>query len=367
MRREGSFAPEDGPLSRRALLGRAAALGAGLSAVGPLLASARAAASSGLTGQIVLNNYPSWIGPKEIPTFEKQHPGATVKQVTNATSSSAEVVLAFKSGLYDLLLSDTSDAGQAQAAGVLQVPDFSKIPNIANVTATFRKAYPWGVPTDYGKVGIGYRPDIVGEKITSWHDVWRLAPKLSGQIVFIDLERDCIGSTLKYLGYSCNTTNPAQLNAAKAALIKIKPHLQAFKNTNVGQGLINGSTAIAMDWDYDVALNKQMQSKIEWVAPTEGMHAYLEGFSVAKTTKHLPLVEEFMNFLLDPQEYAQFVNATGTAYLLPKATPYINAAISKNPILYPSASVVKQVEFDHYLGAAGVVLWANIWQEVKAA
>src|SRR5579872_320237 len=168
--------PEELPFglgtTRRALLARAAALGAGLSAAGPLLASARAAAN-GLTGTIVLNNYPSWIGPKEIPTFEHEHPGATVKQVTNATSSSAEVVLAFKSGQYDLLLSDTSDAGQAVAAGVLQRLDFSKIPNIANVTPAFRRAYPSGIPTDYGKVGIGYRPDIVGERITSWADVWR--------------------------------------------------------------------------------------------------------------------------------------------------------------------------------------------------
>ncbi|MGO9957629.1 MAG: ABC transporter substrate-binding protein [Solirubrobacteraceae bacterium] len=310
---------------------------------------------------------PDWIGPKEIPTFEKLHPGAGVKVVTNASSSPAEVVLAFKSGEYDLLLADTSDAGQAQQAGVLQTLDFSKIPNIANVTQSFRTAYPWGIPTDYGKVGIGYRPDIVGETITSWHDLWRLAPKFSGQIVFIDLERDCMGSTLKYLGYSSNTTDPKALQACKNAVIEIKPYLKAFLNTNVGQGLVNGTTAIAMDWDYDVALNKQQQPKIEWVAPTEGMHAYLEGFSAAKSTTHLNLVESFMNFLLQPTEYAQFVNATGTAYVVPTATPFIEASIAKNPILVPNASTLAKVEFDHYLGAAGVTLWANTWQEIKAA
>ena len=185
--------------------------------------------------------------------------------------------------------------------------------------------------------------------------------------MFIDLERDTMGSTMKYLGYSSNTTDPKALTACKNALIKIKPHLKAFLNTNVGQGLINGSTAIAMDWDYDVAVNKAQQPKIEWVAPSEGMHAYLEGFSAAKTTKELPLVEEFMNFLLDPQEYAQFVNATGTAYLVPKATPYIKSSISKNPILYPSPAVLGKVEFDRYLGGAGAIAWANTWQEVKAA
>jgi spermidine/putrescine transport system substrate-binding protein len=362
-------------LSRRSLIRRAAQLGVGVPTLASLLAACGGSSSSSsskasggpLTGTIVLNNYPDWIGPHEIPAFEKLHPGAHIKQVTNATSSSAEVVLAFKSGQYDLLLADTSDTGQAHAAGVLQPPDFSKIPNVSGVTPSFRSAYPYGIPTDYGKVGIGYRPDIVGEKITSWHDVWRLAPKFSGQVVFIDLERDCMGSTLKYLGYSSNTTNAAQLNACKNALIQIKPHLKAFLNTNVGQGLINGSTAIAMDWDYDVAVNKAQQPKIEWVEPTEGMKAYLEGFAAAKSTSHLDLVQEFMNFLLEPKQYAQFVNTTGTAYLVPGATPFIKTSISKNPILVPNKATLAKVEFDRYLGAAGVALWANTWQEVKAA
>lgn len=361
--------------SRRALIRRAAQLGIGLPSAAGLLAacgasgtSASKSASGGsMKGTIVLNNYPDWIGPKEIPTFEKLHPGAIVKQVTNAVSSSAEVVLAFKSGQYDFLLADTSDTGQAHQAGVLQQLDFAKIPNVAGVSSSFRNAYPYGIPTDYGKVGIGYRPDIVGEKITSWHDVWRLAPKFSGQVVFIDLERDCMGSTLKYLGHSSNTTDPAQLNACKTALTQIKPHLKAFLNTNVGQGLVNGTTAIAMDWDYDVALNKQQQPKIEWVEPAEGMKAYLEGFAAAKSTAHLDLVQAFMNFLLEPQQYGQFVNTTGTAYLVPGATPYIKSSISKNPILVPTPSVLKRVEFDRYLGGAGATLWANIWQEVKAA
>ncbi len=378
--------PEQSPpiphplVSRRALLRQAAVAGVGLPAASALLAacggssssgsaSGKSAAASGgsMKGQIVLNNYPDWIGPHEISTFQGLHPGATVKMVTNATSSSAEVVLAFKSGEYDLLLADTSDAGQASQAGVLETIDFSKIPNIANVTSSFRKSYPWGIPTDYGKVGIGYRPDIVGEKITSWHDVWRLAPKFSGQIVFIDIERDTMGSTMKYLGYSSNTTDAKALDACKNAVISIKPHLKAFLNTNVGQGLINGSTAIAMDWDYDVAVNKAQQPKIEWVEPTEGMHAYLEGFSAAKSTKHLDLVQAFMNFLLLPRQYAQFVNTTGTAYLVPTATPFIKKSIASNPILVPNQNTLKKVEFDRYLGGAGATAWANTWQEIKAA
>jgi spermidine/putrescine transport system substrate-binding protein len=357
-------------LSRRALLRRAAAGALALPAGAALLdafAGSALAAEEASSGQIVLNNYPGWIGKSELAAFAKKHPGDSVKMVTNATSSVAEVILQYKTGNFDVLLSDTTDAGQADAAGLIAKLDWSKIPNISKVSSNFRKAYPWGIPTDYGKVGIAYRPDIVGEKITSWHDVWRLAPKFSGKIVFIDLERDCLGTTLKYLGYSSNTSDEKQIQEAKDAVIKIKPHLQAFLNTNVGNGLINGSTVIAMDWDYDVALLKQKQPKIEWVAPKEGMHAYLEGFSVPKSTKNMEVVETFLNFALDPRQYADFVNTTGTAYTVPAATPFIKKTISTSTILKPAPAVLKRVEFDHYLGAKGAAAFAKAWQEVKAS
>ncbi len=88
-----------------------------------------------------------------------------------------------------------------------------------------------------------------------------------------------MGSTCKYLGFSSNTTDPGDLKKVQDAVVGVKPHLKAFLNTNVGAGLVNGSTAMAMDWDYDVALLQQKNDKIKWVLPDEGVHAYLEGFT----------------------------------------------------------------------------------------
>ena len=238
--------------------------------------------------------------------------------ITNATSSSAEVVLQFKSKQYDFLLSDTTDSGQAIAANLITQLDWSKIPNVKNISPQFRAAYPWGLPTDYGKVGIAYRPDLVGgATITSWQDFWDLIPKYSGQTIFIDLERDCMGSTCKYLGYSSNTTDPDEMKKVQDAIVNVKPHLKAFLNTNVGAGLVNGSTAMAMDWDYDVALLQQQNDKIKWVLPEEGVHAYLEGFTAVQDTSKIDVIQAFLNFLAEPAQYADFVNTTGTAYMIP--------------------------------------------------
>ena len=361
-----------GLLSRRQMLRRGAALALAVPSAAALLEACGSSSSSGsgsqagsLAGTAHMENYPDWMGTHVVPAFQKLHPGSFIKQTTNSSSSISGTVQQLKTGNFDFGLADVSATQQAVDIGLVQPPDWSKIPNIKYVGQSFHTAYPHGIPTDYGKIGIGYRPDLVGEKITSWHDVWRLAPKFSGKIVFIDLDRDCMGSALKYLGFSGNSTVPSQLTACKNALIKIKPHLQAFLGVNYGQGLQDGSTVIAMDYDYDVALNQQKQPKIEWVFPSEGMVAYLEGWIAMKSSKVLPLVESFMNFALEPKQYADFVNTTGTAYVEPAATPFIDKSISGSTILRPGKAI-GSVEFEHYLGAA-TALWTQVWDEVKAA
>lgn len=362
-------------LRRRELLQRAAQLGVALPALGALGAacggssSSSGATSSGPpTGTAVLLNYDGWMGKNTVAEFEAKYPGAGIKQASLGSISSGAIVPAIKANLstYDAALGDVAAVGQGIAADVIQPLDWSKISNIKNVDEKFRKGYPHGIPTDYGKTGIGYRADLVPEGITSWADVWNLAEKYSNKIVFIDLDRDTIGSALKYKGHSVNTTDEGELNDALQALLQIKPHLQALKSYNIGAGLAKGSYAIAMDWDYDIALAQADNSNIKWVVPSEGAAAYLEGFFAVKDTPQLGVLEEFFNFFLEPKQYADFVNTTGTAYVSDAATPYIKKSISSNPALVVDPATLSNVEFENYLGEA-TAAYNKVWDEFKSA
>ena len=313
-------------------------------------------------------NYVGWMGKNEVSSFETMFPGAKIKQAPDTSSSIAGRVQLIKQNQdqYDFSLGDEAFVAQGIEAGIVEDVDFDHIPNIANVQDKFRQDYSHGIPTDYGKVGIGYRKDIVKETISGWADFWSLAPKYSGQIVIIDLDRDCMGSALKYLGYSGNSVNEDELAKARDALIQLKPHLQALKYYNVGAGLSKGTASLVMDWDFDVALNQQKEPNIEWVFPDEGAVAYLEGWVAVKDTPELDVVEAFMNFHLDPKQYADFVNTTGTAYVMDAATPYIDKSISENPILIPDQAILAQVEFEKFLGE-GTATWAKYWDEFKSA
>jgi spermidine/putrescine transport system substrate-binding protein len=249
---------------------------------------------------------------------------------------------------------------------LIQTPDWSKVPNIKYIPQRFRSEYPWGCPTDYGKVGFAYRKDLITERPTSWADVWALAPKYSGKFVFLDEMEDCMGNTLKMLGYSGNSRVAAQIDAAKNKLIAIKPHLQALLSENVAQPLVKGTASLIMDYDFDVALAQQQNKNIVWVTPTEGLMAYLEGQVLLAAATRRDAAEAFLNFNLDPVNYADFVNTTGTAYLEPAATPMIKKSISSNPVLAFTPSILAKVEFEKDKGSA-TELWTTAWSEVEAA
>ncbi len=256
---------------------------------------------------------------------------------------------------------------QLDAGGLLEMVDFANIPNIANVDQHFRDAYPWGIPTDFGKTGFAYRKDLITEQPTSWAEFWDLAKKYDGKTTMLDFDVDVLGVALLYKGYSVNSADEKELEEARDALIDLKPHLQAFLPTDFTKPLIQGTAVMAASYDYDIAAAQKENENIVWVAPTEGMPAYLDGWLAVKGTDKKAEVEAFMNFLLEPKNYANFVNGIGASYVMPAAEEFIDPSITGNPSLKYDPEAIQSVEFEAFLGEEATKIRNRVWQEVKNA
>lgn len=79
----------------------------------------------------------------------------------------------------------------------------------------------YSVPYMWGTVGILYNTTMVQEPVTSWDILWD--ETYADQILMYDSIRDTIGVALMKLGYSINTRNEADIQAAEEALIAQKP------------------------------------------------------------------------------------------------------------------------------------------------
>jgi spermidine/putrescine-binding protein len=366
------------PITRRALLRRASMGAAGVTLGPGLLAacgsssspSANNAAAAAVRGKTIrMINYVDWIGAKEAQDFQQQT-GTTIQQVVVNSDQTRVSKLAADPTSADMTLGDLSDAGRLAGLGLLAKLDLAKIPNYKNVQSfakvgDFSPSVANGIPVDFGRDGFVYRTDLVKENITSWADFYRVAPKYSGKITMIDIEEDTLSTALIALGHDVNTTNPAEIEKAGKLLISIKPHLQALVTTNFIPPLIKGSVWIAMDYDYDAGAAIQANPKVpmKWVDPADGTRAYLDGWEAINTTKVLPEIEEWMNFHLDPKNYATFVNATATSpAMLPGCLPYVNASIRNDPVLNPDKSVTDRIVFDRAHGESQKYrdqAWAN--------
>jgi spermidine/putrescine transport system substrate-binding protein len=325
--------------------------------------------ASEVTGALKLLGYPDWYGANEFKDFHAKYPGASVKNLASGlTGAAAQVAqLAQNKGSYDLTLAGVNVAEQMQLAKLIEPFQPGAVPNISGVGATFRKAFPYGIPTDFGRTGYAYRKDLIPERPTSWKELWQLAAKYSGKTTMLKYDSDIQGSVLKYLGFSTNSKDPAQLDAMQKALLQIKPHLLAIIDTDYSKQLIQGNAFFAIDYDYDIAAAQQQNKNIVWVNPTEGMTAYLEGWIALNSSKHIPAVWAFMNYHLDPKNYASFVNATGTAYVVPSAQPFIKKSIAEDPILKSTPENLKGVEFEGFLGPDITAKRGKLWEAFLAA
>lgn len=331
--------------------------------------SSKPSAASQLSGTLILLGYPGWYGPNEFAEFHRLRPKLTVRNSASGLVGDAQHVaeIAGNKGKFDLTLCGPPVARQVQLGGFLQPLDRSAVPNLKYVAPVFQRQFPYGIPTDYGKTGFGYRKDLIRERPTSWHELWQLAKKYSGKTTMLNYDIDVQGSVLRYLGYSANSTNQAELNKMQQALLELKPHLQAILSTNYSKPLIEGTAYMAIDYDYDIAAAQQQNKNIVWVLPTEGATAYIEGWVALRPASHLAAVWELMNFHLDPRNYASFVNYTGAAYVEPASKPYLKPYIVADQSLRYDAAALRSVEFQIYLGAKGVAERGKLWEEFLAA
>lgn len=317
------------------------------------------------TGAIALLNYPGWLGKTEIADFEAANAGLTVKESAIAEGGSAALAsqLAQSKGAYDLVLAGNVTAKRLSQGKLLADFDPADVPNIENIPAEYRKAYPWGIPTNTGKVGIAYNKDTVANPPKSWKELFDRLDEFKGRVIFPDYDRDVVSIAMLALGHDINSTDADELAEAEDLLISAKPKLMALVASGQDKSLLDGSADIAVLYDYTFAGIKG--STVGWVSPSEGTPGYIEGLVPVAGAKHTAGALTFMNNRLEPTVYAKFINATAASFMMPKAEDQIDAAIRENVALAPSEDSPFLAE--QFLDPETEKARNSMWERIKAS
>jgi spermidine/putrescine transport system substrate-binding protein len=317
-----------------------------------------------------LITYINWIGKGELKGL-KDATGITVKQIAANSSDDRLAKIQSDPNAGDLVLADLSFAGRLDGLGQLAQLDLSKIPNIEKVDDQLRidLASPEQAklsPTDYGRSGILYRKDKVSSPPQSWAEFFDMAPQHSGRVSMLDFSDGTLPVALIASGYSTNTTNESEVNKAADKLIAIKPHVKAFITADEAKPILDGSADIAQVEDWAAAAALAEDDNVGWIDPSDGIHAYVEGWVALKASPHLDEIQRMMDYHLQPKVAANFANTLSIAPIEREAVQYIDPKLKKSPITNPSPDVLDRIEFKKFVGESQK-LYDDAWARFKSA
>ena len=257
------------------------------------------------TQSLVVSNWDAYM-PEDLPTKFQEKTGAAVTVTKHATNE--EVVAKITSG-GDSGIDVAFVSGQyAQALaeqGLLADIDPALIPNLANLypeatQLTYDVGNKYSVPYAWGTTGICYRSDLTnGFEPTSWNDLLQPPADLKGKVTMLGTERWLMLPAQKALGYSVNTTDEAELQKVKDALIAAKPNLLAYDDTTFYTRLVSGEAVMVEAWDgwcnYGIAENPA----IKFVVPKEGSDLFTDTMVILKSSKNKEAAHALINYILD--------------------------------------------------------------------
>jgi len=334
-------------LSRRQFVQGTAAVGFTVASL-PTLASAE-------EQKLNFYNWDTYIGETTLDDFK----AATGIEVTmDLFADNDELFAKLREGNpgYDVIVPSNDYVARMAAAGMLEPLDHSKIPNISHLyprflsdDVAFDPGRKYSLPYMWGTIGMGYRKSAVESVPDSWAVLYD-SDQYAGKIALMSDCGTLLQMGLRYLGYSINSQDDAELAEVEALITKQKGNIKSFHEDNGQDLLASGEVDIVMEWNGDIAQLMSEDDDIGYVIPKEGGLVWEDALCIPTGAPHPENAHAFINYIYQPE-----VNAL-VAEFIEYATPNQTAAQSmdeayrNNPAIFPPEDVLAKSESSLYLG-----------------
>lgn len=345
-------------MSRRRLLG--AGLGLAAAAAAPRTASAQ-------SNVVNVYNWDTYIGENTLEQFQEAT-GITVRYDLYASADELFGKLREGNPGYDVVFPSNEYLQRMIEAGMLEPLDHSLIPNKKNLDPLFADprfdpGRKHSMPYFWGTIGLGHRRSVA--EVQGWADIFA-SDRYKGRIALLN-HSDIVRCALKYLGYSLNTAEPAQIEEAANVLIKAKPNFKAFTPDTGQDLLLSGEVDVVMEWSGDILQVMAEDEDLAYVVPQEGTIRWEDDMCIPKGAPNLANAHAFINFILDAKVHGEI--ASEVKYALPNAAAmeFIPAEDRENPAIYPPPEVLARCEPAFYQGEQVATLYEAALTRVLAA
>ena len=263
-------------------------------------------------GELHIYTWSDYIATDVLDSFEK---ALGVKVVVDTFDSNEAMYAKIKAGGtgYDIIMPSSYQIGTMAKEGMIIPLDPKKIPNVLkNFDRSFDSqildpTFKYNVPYAVTYTGFMYLKNKVpaGAGVNSWAILGNSA--LKGRISLLDDIREVIGAGLMYLGYSINSTNPKEIDAAVAQVLKWRENIRKFDAESYKTEVPSGATWIGHGYSTDTTqvivgdeeAGAPARDDIGFALPKEGYTIAFDEMVIAKDAKRKDLAYAFINYIYD--------------------------------------------------------------------
>ncbi len=333
----------------------------------------------GSAGELHIYTWTDYIAPELVEKFQNEF-GCTV--VIDTFDSNEQMYAKLKAGGsgYDILMPSSYLVGTLAREGLIVKLDHSKMPNVKkNFDKRFTSqiidpTFEYNVPYAVTYTGFCYDKTKIpaGADAASWSILEN--PALRGKVTLLDDMREVIGGGLMALGYSINSRNPAEIDAAVAKVLQWKANVRKFDAESYKTEVPSGATWVGHGYSTDAVqvingdedAGMPANENIGFALPKEGYTIAFDEMVISSKSPNPELAYAFMNFLYEGEnakmnmEYIQGPNPVKPG--IDALEPEFRDQIILGDDTIKAGQVLLPVDDD----AAVMELYTKAWDRIKA-
>jgi spermidine/putrescine transport system substrate-binding protein len=287
--------------------------------------------------------------------------------------SNEELIAELQGGTnYDVIVPSDYALALLINSGQLRALNFTNIPNFVNVSEDLRNPpynpnNTYGVPYQWGTIGLLYNITRTGEQITSWQQMLDYS---RGTVNWLEDTRGMMSMALNLLDYDPNSQNQAEINAARDYLVEHSANVAAVAEYGNYDALINGDVHIAIEYSGAIGIISGQCGcdDFRYAIPSEGTILWVDNLAIPIGSSNPRLAEAFIDYILEPRVGADISNYT--SYASPNQVAInlglIDEVFLTNVNIYPTGETRSNLYFTD-TNATTQELQVAAWESVKAA
>lgn len=250
---------------------------------------------------------------------------------------------------------------------MLQKIEKAKIPNIKYINTSLRtkltydNELKYSIPYCAGAAGIA----VNKTKVKNYEKSWRIFSRqdLKKRMTMMDDMREVMGAALKTNGFSVNSTDKNELKKAYREINdEWKPLLLKFDSEGFAKIFAKQDAWVAQGFAeafYGEMSENKAEEMMDFFIPEEGSAMYIDSMVILKDAKNTKLAHAFINFILQPEIYAEFLDT----FRFPAIVNTEAKKYTKKTPMYEESSM-KNSELKADLGEK-LMEYNELWEEIR--